>query len=104
MGTVINEDAAKLFERRVNDASHRGAKLLVGNKRNGAPYSPTVVDRVDARHGAGASRRHSVPSRRSSAFKDVDEAIRMVNGTAYGLSSGVCTNRMDYITRFVSAS
>ena len=36
MGTVINEDAAKLFERRVNDACAQGAKLLVGNKRKGA--------------------------------------------------------------------
>src|SRR5688572_26873748 len=46
MGTVINEEAAKLFERRVNDACAKGAKLLVGNKRNGASYSPTVVDCV----------------------------------------------------------
>ena len=35
-------------------------------------------------------------------FKDIDEAIRISNGTAYGLSSAVCTNRLDYITRFVA--
>ena len=34
-------------------------------------------------------------------FKDVDDAIRIVNSTAYGLSSGVCTNRLDDIMRFV---
>ncbi len=34
-------------------------------------------------------------------FKDVDEAIRIVNSTAYGLSSSVCTNRLDDIMRFV---
>ena len=33
-------------------------------------------------------------------FRDIDEAIRISNGTAYGLSSGVCTNRMDWATRF----
>ena len=33
---------------------------------------------------------------------DIDDAIRVSNGTAYGLSSSVCTNRLDYITRFVS--
>ena len=27
---------------------------------------------------------------------------RVSNSTAFGLSSGVCTNRMDYITRFVN--
>ena len=34
-------------------------------------------------------------------FKDRDEAIRIVNGTDYGLSSGLCTNRLDDITHFV---
>ena len=32
----------------------------------------------------------------------VDEAIRISNGTAYGLSSSVCSNRMDIITRLVN--
>ena len=35
-------------------------------------------------------------------FKTIEEAIAISNGTAYGLSSAVCTNRIDYITRFVS--
>jgi phosphonoacetaldehyde dehydrogenase len=34
-------------------------------------------------------------------FKTVDEAIGISNGTPYGLSSSLCTNRMDLITRFV---
>ncbi len=33
---------------------------------------------------------------------DIAEVIRISNATAYGLSSGVCTNRLDYITRFVN--
>ena len=35
-------------------------------------------------------------------FKTIDEAIRLSNSTAYGLSSAVCTNRFDYITRFIA--
>ena len=101
MGTVINEDAAKLFERRVNDACARGAKLLVGNKRDGASYSPTVVDRVTPDMELVREETFG-PVSPVLRFKDIDEAIRLVNGTAYGLSSGVCTNRMDYVTRFVS--
>jgi aldehyde dehydrogenase (NAD+) len=34
-------------------------------------------------------------------FRDVDDAIRIVNSTVYGLSSSVCTNRLDDIMRFV---
>ena len=46
MGTVISERAAMLFESRVNTAMQQGAKLLVGNDRDGALYSPTVLDVV----------------------------------------------------------
>jgi acyl-CoA reductase-like NAD-dependent aldehyde dehydrogenase len=35
-------------------------------------------------------------------FGSIDEAIAISNGTAYGLSSAVCTNRLDYINRFVA--
>src|SRR5260370_42628828 len=35
-------------------------------------------------------------------FQTIDDAIRIANSTAYGLSSAVCTNRLDYITRFIS--
>jgi hypothetical protein len=49
MGTVIDEPAAKFFESRVNEAIAQGAKLLVGNQRRGALYSPTVVDQVRPR-------------------------------------------------------
>ena len=33
-------------------------------------------------------------------FANIDEAIAMSNGTAFGLSSGICTNRMDDVMRF----
>src|SRR5699024_6483010 len=33
--------------------------------------------------------------------RDIDDVIRIANSTAYGLSSGVCSNRLDYINRFV---
>src|SRR5580693_2192862 len=47
MGTVIDEAAARSFEARVSDAVAHGARLLYGNIRAGALYSPTVLDRVD---------------------------------------------------------
>jgi acyl-CoA reductase-like NAD-dependent aldehyde dehydrogenase len=101
MGTVISEQAAKLFEARVNDACARGARLLTGNQRSGASYSPTVVDRVTPDMELVREETFG-PVSPVLRFKDADEAVRLVNGTAYGLSSGVCTNRMDYVTKFVS--
>ncbi|HEY8052616.1 MAG TPA: phosphonoacetaldehyde dehydrogenase [Steroidobacteraceae bacterium] len=100
MGTVIDERAAVRFEQVVNEAIAQGAKLLVGNVRRGALYSPTVLDQV--RPDMTVVREETFgPVSPVIRFKTVDEAIRIANGTAYGLSSALCTNRLDLITRFV---
>jgi phosphonoacetaldehyde dehydrogenase len=101
MGTVIDAQAAQLFESRVNAAVAQGARLLVGNHRQGARYSPTVLDRVDPRMTVALEETFG-PVSPIITFRDIDDAVRISNGTAYGLSSAVCTNRLDYITRFVS--
>jgi aldehyde dehydrogenase (NAD+) len=100
MGTVIDENSAMRFESLVNTAVSEGARLLHGNQRKGATYSPTLIDRV-------MPDMHVVkyetfgPVSPVITFKDVSDAIRLVNCTDYGLSSGVCTNRLDDIMRFV---
>lgn len=100
MGTVIDEQAATRFEGLVNAAVSQGARLLAGNQRKGASYSPTALDRVLP--GMEVVKYETFgPVSPVMSFKDVDEAIRLVNSTDYGLSSGVCTNRMDDIMRFV---
>ncbi|HXU53609.1 MAG TPA: phosphonoacetaldehyde dehydrogenase [Casimicrobiaceae bacterium] len=101
MGTVIDEAAAKAFEAKVNAAVAEGAALLAGNKRDGALYSPTVLDRVDPAMDVVRTETFG-PVSPVIRFRDIDDAIRISNGTAYGLSSSVCTNRLDYITRFVA--
>lgn len=101
MGTVIDEAAAKLFEARVAEAVSQGARLLVGNERQGALYSPTVLDRVDPAMTVVKQETFG-PVSPIIRFRDIDHAIAISNGTAYGLSSAVCTNRLDYITRFVN--
>jgi aldehyde dehydrogenase (NAD+) len=101
VGTVIDEAAARQFEAKVNDAIARGARLLVGNVRHGALYSPTVLDRVTPDMDVVHTETFG-PVSPVVRFGSIDEAIRISNGTAYGLSSAICTNRLDYITRFVT--
>jgi phosphonoacetaldehyde dehydrogenase len=101
MGTVIDEAAARLFEARVNEAVKEGAKLLIGNHRRGALYSPTVLGNVSP-ETAVVRQETFGPVSPIIRFRDADEAIQIANGTAYGLSSAVCTNRADYISRFVN--
>jgi phosphonoacetaldehyde dehydrogenase len=100
MGTVIDAAAATTFEAKVRAAIAQGAKLLYGNERNGALYSPTVLDHVRPEMDVVRTETFG-PVSPVIRFADIDEAIRISNGTAYGLSSSVCTNRLDYITRLV---
>jgi putative phosphonoacetaldehyde dehydrogenase len=100
MGTVIDEGAARLFEARVGEAVARGARLLTGNVRRGALYAPTVVDRVDPAMTLVREETFG-PVSPIIAFDTIDDAIRISNGTAFGLSSGVCTDSAPAIRRFV---
>jgi putative phosphonoacetaldehyde dehydrogenase len=100
MGTVIDERAAIEFESKVKDAVRHGAKLLYGNIRNGAMYSPTVLDHVPADCKLVAEETFG-PVSPVIRCVDIADAIGIANSTPYGLSSSVCTNRMDYVTRFV---
>lgn len=101
LGTVVHEEAAKLFERRVNDAIEVGAKLLYGNDRQGAVYSPTVLDHVpyDCELVREETFGPPIPIIR---VKDLDDAIRVANSTAFGLSSGICTQNWTYIQRCIA--
>lgn len=101
IGTVINERAARLFAARVADAVSHGAEVLHGHPREGALFPPTVVDRVP--HAAELVHEETfgpvIPIIRCP--NDIEAVIRIANATAYGLSSGVCTNRLDHITCFI---
>lgn len=101
MGTVIDEAAARLFEARVDEALAQGARLLAGHVRDGALYAPTVIDAVQP--GMTVVREETFgPVSPILTFGSIDEAIAIANGTAYGLSSSVCTQRLDVISRFVA--
>ncbi len=101
MGTVIDEAAARQFEVRVNEAIAQGARLLAGQRREGALFAPTVIDQVRPEMSVVLEETFG-PVSPIIGFANIDEAIAISNGTAYGLSSSICTNRMDYITRFVA--
>jgi putative phosphonoacetaldehyde dehydrogenase len=101
VGTVIDEASAMIFESRVKDAVSLGARKLFGNDRQGALFHPTVVDHVpwDCELVMEETFGPAIPVIR---IKDIDDSIKIANGTSFGLSSGVCCNRLDYITRFIN--
>lgn len=94
--TVVDSAAAMLFASRVNDAILAGVTLLCGHVRDGALYPSTVVDHVPADCEL-VHKETFGPVCPIICCCDIDHLIEVSNGTAYGLSSGVCTDRLDHI-------
>jgi aldehyde dehydrogenase (NAD+) len=100
VGTVIDEQSAIYLESVVHRAVEQGAKVLYGGKRTGAVMEPTVI--TDVPRDADMVVHESFgPLAPILTFKDIDDAIALSNSTAYGLSSGIVTNNMEYALRFV---
>ncbi len=94
VGTVIDEAAAMRLEKVVNDAVGMGAEVALGGKRTGALLEPTVI--VDVPRDAEMVVCESFgPLAPIMGFSDLEDAIQLANSTAFGLSTGVVTNRMD---------
>ena len=100
LGTVIDEPAARLIERRIADAVAAGARLLTGGERDGALLTPAVLDDVRSEMELVASETFG-PVAPVIRVRDLDEAIATANATPYALSSAVCTFDWRAITRCV---
>ena len=90
-----------MFERRVVEAEKAGAKVLYNPGRKGALLPPITVDHVP--HDSELVREETfgpiVPIVRAP---DDDDALMVIsNATAFGLSAGVCTNRLDRATAYI---
>lgn len=101
LGTVVHELAAKTFEDRVHKAAEQGAKILYNPGRQGALLPPITVDFVPHQSELVFEETFGpiVPIVRVP--NDDDEVIRISNSTPFGLSSGVCTNNLSRITKFI---
>ena len=102
LGCVIHSKAAETFERRVYDAEKQGAKVLYDPGRKGALLPPIVVDHVP--HGSELVMEETfgpiVPIVRVP--DDDAEVMKISNSTAFGLSSGVCTNSLPRAQAYIT--
>jgi aldehyde dehydrogenase (NAD+) len=101
VGTVISEEAATQIEERVEASIARGANLLIGHRRRGAVYAPTVLDHVGNDYPVVAKETFG-PVACIIRFRTLDEAIRLANDTEFGLSGGVVSDHWPSIQRVIS--
>jgi glyceraldehyde-3-phosphate dehydrogenase [NAD(P)+] len=90
MGPLINEAAAERVQLLVDDAVSEGALLLQGGTHNGAYFQPTVLDNVSLEAKIAWEETFG-PVVVFIPVKDLDEAIKIVNESPYGLDSCIFT-------------
>jgi putative phosphonoacetaldehyde dehydrogenase len=101
VGTVIDETAARRIEGNVEACLRSGGRLLVGHRRTGALYAPTVLDGVRLEHRVVAEETFG-PAACILRFRSLDEAITMANHTPYGLAGAVVSNHWPSIQRVIT--
>ncbi len=101
LGTVVNSEAAKLFDKRVSKASGEGAKILYHPGRKGALLPPIVIDEVNPKSELVLEETFGPVIPIIRVPDDDDDVIIISNSTAYGLSSGVCTNDFSRAKKYI---
>ena len=94
IGPMIAESEAIRVEKEVNNAVTHGAEVLIGGKRNGRFYQPTLMAKVS--HDMGLWHNEIFgPVSILQPIEDFEDAITMANDVPYGLQAGIYTNNLD---------
>ena len=91
IGCLVSEDAAIEVEKQVNATVEAGAKIVIGGKRDGAFYEPTILDNVTKDMDVAKDMEIFGPVISVIGFDTIDEAIEIANQSKFGLSGGIIT-------------
>ncbi|WP_417443941.1 NAD-dependent succinate-semialdehyde dehydrogenase [Joostella sp.] len=94
IGVMAREGLAKDIEKQVNDSVEMGGKLLIGGKRKGAYYPPTIV--ADVTDDMPVFNEETFgPVIAVRTFKTIAEAIEISNNSEFGLGVSLFTENID---------
>lgn len=91
VGPLITEGEASRVQDWVDEAVSQGATVLSGGRREGPVVMPTALTNVNPDMKVVAQEIFG-PVASLIAYDDFDEALELVNQSAYGLQAGVFTN------------
>tara|TARA_Y100000590_G_scaffold5615_1_gene7472 strand:- start:437 stop:1876 length:1440 start_codon:yes stop_codon:yes gene_type:complete len=101
LGTVINAQAAELFDKRVSIAAEDGANILYHPGTEGALLPPIVIDNVNPKSELVMEETFGPIIPIIRVPDEDEEVINISNSTAFGLSSGVCTNNFMRAKKYI---
>ncbi|OVE79809.1 aldehyde dehydrogenase [bacterium J17] len=94
IGPMIDESEAERLEDWIGKAVAKGAKVIVGGKREGAMLEATLLENVPKDQDISAKEAFG-PVAVLSKFRDYDEALKEINNSVYGLQAGIFTKDLD---------
>jgi 1-pyrroline-5-carboxylate dehydrogenase len=106
LGPIIDQKAVDRHQQAVSEA-RRDGKVYIGGEHlsdgdlaRGFYVEPTVVGGLDASHRLFADELFA-PFTAIQAVDSLDEALRLANDSAYGLTAGVYSEDPDEVARFL---
>jgi len=94
VSVMIDEENATRVEEWVQESVEEGAQILLGGKKNGTWFEPTVLTKT-ATSMKVCSLEVFGPVVTLERFSGFREAVDFINDSRYGLQAGVFTNRLD---------
>lgn len=105
LGPLARQPQLAILEEQVQDALSKGARLMTGGKREdgkGYFFEPTVLTEVN--HQMNVMKEESFgPIIGIQVVESDEEAIQLMNDTAYGLTSSIFTHDEQRATQVLSA-
>tara|TARA_R100000935_G_scaffold8302_7_gene17499 strand:- start:128504 stop:129862 length:1359 start_codon:yes stop_codon:yes gene_type:complete len=98
IGTMAREDLASELEDQVIKSIDEGAELLVGGKRQGAYFEPTVLGNVTPKMTVFKEETFG-PALAITSFKTIEEAIELSNNSKFGLGVSVFSKDTDAVEK-----
>lgn len=96
IGPLARMDLAEELEKQVNQAVVMGAKVILGGKRKGAFYEPTIL--VDVTPEMPVFKEETFgPVAALLSFDSLNEAIEISNQSEFGLGVSIFTEDINYI-------
>ncbi len=103
VGPIIAVDEVNRIQSWIQEAVEKGAKVATGGEAEKTVFKPTVV--VDVPEETKLFYEEAfAPVVTVKRFKDIDEALKLVNKSNYGLQVGVFTNNIKNAWKFIEGA